>query len=312
MREDAQSVNESDFIFAAARDGVRTDGRGLLVGRDVRVALVPGSNGVVEVAVGDTRCLAATHAEVVAPAPERQSEGFFSFLVDYSPMASPSYELQAHVVRKQADVARVVERAVRQGRALDVEGLCILAGRKVWSVRVDVRVLDDAGNVCDCACLATLATLLAFRRNDVTVTGDDVVVVCHTHTRAHPCTSLLPDCVLFFFSHPLLFTLIFVGQHGMDEREPVPLVVHHVPLSTTFALLNATTCVLDPLLAEERVALGTLTVTANKFGEICGVHKAGGVPLDQRVLLRCTDLALERARHITALLTQSLGITAEH
>lgn len=102
------------------------------------------------------------------------------------------------------------------------------------------------------------------------------------------------------------------GQHGMDEREPVPLVVHHVPLSTTFALLNATTCVLDPLLAEERVALGTLTVTANKFGEICGVHKAGGVPLDQRVLLRCTDLALERARHITALLTLSLGITAAH
>lgn len=334
MREEAQSVNERDFIFAAARDGVRTDGRGVLVARDVRVARVPGSNGVVEVAVGDTRCVAATHAEVVAPAPERPSEGFFAFLVDFSPMASPAYELQAGVVRRQADVARVVERAVRQGRALDVEGLCILAGRKVWSVRVDVRVLDDAGNVCDCACLATLASLLSFRRNDVTVTGDDVVVVCFLHSSfLHlsflsfpPMGRTLHLCVFFtpFFQNPFLFHHPHnpstspipypnsTQQHGMDEREPVPLVVHHVPLSTTFALLNATTCVLDPLLAEERVALGTLTVTANKFGEICGVHKAGGVPVDQRVLLRCTDIALDRARHITEVLTQSLGLTAAH
>ena len=88
------------------------------------------------------------------------------------------------------------------------------------------------------------------------------------------------------------------------------MIVHHVPLSTTFALLNATTCIVDPLLSEEQVALGTLTVTANKFGEICGVHKAGGVPIDQRLLLRCTEIALERARRLTALITTSLGIVS--
>jgi len=274
MREEPLSTNERDFIFAAARDGVRIDGRGLLVEREVEISVVPGSNGTVEVCIGETRCIAATHAEVVAPLPERPSEGFFSFLVDFSPMASPSYELQSSVQKRQADVARVVERAVRQGRALDVEGLCILAGRKVWSVRVDVRVLDDAGNACDCASIATLASLLCFRRNDVTVTGDDVIV------------------------------------HSIEEREPVPLIIHHVPLSTSFALLNSTVCVLDPLLAEEQVALGTLTITANKFGEICGVHKAGGVPIDQRLLLHCTEIALERARRLTARLTTKLGIAA--
>ena len=86
------------------------------------------------------------------------------------------------------------------------------------------------------------------------------------------------------------------------------MIVHHVPLSTTFALINATTCILDPLLVEEQVAQGTLTVTANKFGEICGVHKAGGIPIDQRLLLRCTELALERAKRLTSLLTSSLGL----
>ncbi len=105
-----------------------------------------------------------------------------------------------------------------------------------------------------------------------------------------------------------VFTPVFVEQHTAEERVPVQLIIHHVPLSTTFALLNATTCVLDPVLAEEQVSQGTLTVTANKFGEICGVHKAGGVPIDQRLLLRCTEIALDRAKRLTALLTSSLGI----
>ena len=185
MRDEPLSNNERDFVFAAAQSGVRVDGRALQDERLVRVIRVPGSNGAVEVTMGDTRCLAATHAEVVAPAPERPSEGFFTLVVDFSPMAAPSYELQSNVTRKQADVARVVERAVRQGRALDVEGLCILAGRKVWAVRVDVHVLDDSGNACDCACVAALASLLCYRRNDVTVTGDDAIVVSLAHFHAH-------------------------------------------------------------------------------------------------------------------------------
>ena len=89
----------------------------------------------------------------------------------------------------------------------------------------------------------------------------------------------------------------------------MPLVVHHLPLSTTFALLNESKCVLDPLLEEEQVALGLLTITANRFGEVCGVHKAGGVPINQEVLLRCTDIALERAKRLTELVTARCATT---
>ena len=41
-------------------------------------------------------------------------------------------------------VVRVLERAVRQSRAVDTEALCIVPGEKVWSLRVDVHVLDEA------------------------------------------------------------------------------------------------------------------------------------------------------------------------
>lgn len=47
----------------------------------------------------------------------------------------------------------------------------------MWSVRTDVRVLDDSGNLIDCCALATIAALLHFRRPDVTVCGNDVTIV---------------------------------------------------------------------------------------------------------------------------------------
>jgi hypothetical protein len=53
----------------------------------------------------------------------------------------------------------------------------------VWHLRVDVHVLDHAGNLVDACGLASLAALMAFRRPDVTVGGGDDGQVC---TRALP------------------------------------------------------------------------------------------------------------------------------
>jgi hypothetical protein len=45
---------------------------------------------------------------------------------------------------------------------------------KVWSLRVDVHVLDHCGNLVDAACLAALAALVAYRKPQVSVgQGDD-------------------------------------------------------------------------------------------------------------------------------------------
>lgn len=44
---------------------------------------------------------------------------------------------------------------------------------QVWSLRVDVHILQADGNVSDAAVLCVLAALLAFRRPAVTVGGSD-------------------------------------------------------------------------------------------------------------------------------------------
>lgn len=43
----------------------------------------------------------------------------------------------------------MVERGLRESRAIDTEALCIVAGEKVWSIRVDIHVLDHGGNLTD-------------------------------------------------------------------------------------------------------------------------------------------------------------------
>lgn len=70
-------------------------------------------------------------------------------------------------------------------------------------------------------------------------------------------------------------------------------------MTVTFSFVNENLWVLDPLLKEELVSKAKLSITANKFGEICGFHKAGGLPIDPQDILRCTDLALEKATQIT-------------
>jgi hypothetical protein len=83
-------------------------------------------------------------------------------------------------------------------------------GRKVWHLRVDVHVLDHQGALVDACGLAALAALMAFRRPDVTVGGDDGQVLASlcmwigllsaagvlsiTDTVAASCSCTAPGC----------------------------------------------------------------------------------------------------------------------
>jgi exosome complex component RRP45 len=74
-------------------------------------------------------------------------------------------------------VSRMLDKSLRRSRAIDTEGLCIIVNQKVWTVRVDVRVLNHDGNLIDCASIAAVAALLHFRRPDVTISGESVIIV---------------------------------------------------------------------------------------------------------------------------------------
>jgi exosome complex component RRP45 len=87
-------------------------------------------------------------------------------------------------------ITRLLEKSIRRTEAVDREALCIIAGQKVrwalymiadvakvWQIRLSLHFLSDEGNMLDCASLAAMTALRHFRRPDVEVIGDEVIVV---------------------------------------------------------------------------------------------------------------------------------------
>jgi exosome complex component RRP45 len=76
----------------------------------------------------------------------------------------------------QVEINRLLERCLRDSRCVDTESLCIVSGRKVWEVRIDVHVLNYDGNVVDASSVAAIAALCHSRRPDISVCGDDITI----------------------------------------------------------------------------------------------------------------------------------------
>lgn len=261
------SKSEIEFTLQALRgENVRVDGRALTAYRRLGIRF-NAVHGEVEVNFGPTRAMAVCSGEIITPPPERPNEGRISFNVEFGPIASPGFEPGRASVQAVA-VSNLIERLLRGSRAIDAEALCIIGGQKVWSIRVDVRALDDDGNLGDACAIAALCALLHFRKAEVEVAGDTM------------------------------------KAYTLEERVPVPLSIHHLPVPVTFALFLSTgkdaqpTWILDPNRLEEAAMGGALCIAVNQHGELCGLHKPGGMPVDFAVIQHCTELAVARAREI--------------
>ena len=55
-------------------------------------------------------------------------------------MAAPSFEV-GRPSALSVEVRRIVERGLKECKAVDCESLCIVAGEKVWAVRITRRII---------------------------------------------------------------------------------------------------------------------------------------------------------------------------
>ncbi|MGM0510707.1 MAG: exosome complex protein Rrp42, partial [Thermoplasmatota archaeon] len=58
------------------------------------------------------------------------------------------------------ELARVVDRGIREADVLDMTELCIEEGEKVWLAFIDMHVLDFDGNLFDACGIAAMAALM--------------------------------------------------------------------------------------------------------------------------------------------------------
>lgn len=271
------STNDAEFISKALKEGYRIDGRQLLDFRPIQYKFAEDDTGA-EVALGQTRVATAIAADLVAPFGDRGNEGRVNYNVQLSPLAFPALD-GAHGGELAQAVTALLEKVFRESGAVDQESLCVIAGRKVWALRVDVHIIQADGNVGDAAVLCALAALLAFRRPAVTVGGADGSQVI---------------------------------VHSPDERESVALSIHHLPFSVSFAFFEAGTLqVVDPGCKEEAAQCGRLTVVVNAHGDVCAVNKSNGHPLSTTSVLSCARIATAVAQSLTTDLRQAVAANVE-
>lgn len=210
-------LDDQFFSSRTPRYHQRLDGRQFFEFRNISIQF--GCElGCALVSLGETKVLAQVSCEITQPQATRPAEGILYINVN-SGQIKRSTE---HIVL----LARNLERALKESRCVDLESLCIKAEEKVWKIRVDVNILNYEGNLTgkfgdvlglgsfesflivqllsfnhsECASIAALAALGHFKRPDVTINGHEIKI--HTH----------------------------------DERDPIPIVLHHYPVCVSFAV----------------------------------------------------------------------------
>jgi len=150
-----------DYIVDLAKHGKRVDGRGFDQFRDVSVKtdVIKSANGSAEVKIGNTRVLVGVKIQHAEPFPDMPESGVLMVNAELRPLASPSFEL-GPPGEGAVELARVVDRGIRESDAIALDKLGIKSGEDVWAVFIDIHVLDHDGNLIDASALGATAALL--------------------------------------------------------------------------------------------------------------------------------------------------------
>lgn len=141
--------------------GKRLDGRGLTDYREIHVetGIIERAEGSARVLLGKTEVMVGVKIEVGEPFSDVPNEGVLTVNAELVPLASPTFEA-GPPDENSIELARVVDRGIRESKAIDLEKLCLVPGKKTFVVFVDVYVLNHDGNLIDASAMASLAALL--------------------------------------------------------------------------------------------------------------------------------------------------------
>jgi exosome complex component RRP42 len=180
--------------------GKRLDGRGLGDYREIKLeqGLIERAEGSARVLLGKTEVLVGIKIETGEPFPDTPNEGVQTVNAELVPLASAAFE-PGPPDENSIELARIVDRGIRESKAIDTAKLCIEPGKKVFVVFVDVYVLNHDGNLIDASALAAVAALLNTKMPNYEIKDGEVKIK----------TGYTP---LPMKSHPITVTLGKIGD----------------------------------------------------------------------------------------------------
>ncbi|KAF8541397.1 ribosomal protein S5 domain 2-type protein [Trichophaea hybrida] len=270
-KERERSNNERSFLFGALNEGLRLDNRGFDCFRSLELRFGH-EFGFADVRLGATRVIARVSGELAKPLPDHPFDGIFTIASELGVMGSTAVESGRFSNEQEVVLARLIEKSIVRSNAVDLESLCIVSGQHCWHIRADVHFLNHDGGLLDACAIAVAAALQHFRRPDVSVQGG------------------------------------MVTKYTLSERVPVALSIIHIPICVTFSIFGNEwdMTLLDATLQEEHLRDGEMTITMNRYGEVCQIAKAGGLSIHAGALRHCIRKALVKVEDVTTFLFKRL------
>jgi exosome complex component RRP42 len=293
-------IIKRDYITKLAEQGKRIDGRGFNQYRNIEIEtnVVNKAEGSARVKIGNTQVLCGIKMDIGEPFPDTPTTGVMSTAAEFVPLASPDFE--SGPPRENAiELARVVDRGVRESQVIQLEKLCITPGEKVWLVFIDIHILDYDGNLFDAASLGALAALLTTK-----VPVSRFLKDLNEKDRSSWQQQLLD-----------LYTIPGVDEvpFGVDDTninadavKDFPLPMIEPPISCTAVKINDFV-LFDPCFDEEIIADVRLTVATDHKGDIRAMQKGLSGSFTRDEIQKVIKGALDNGQEIRKTLNQSIG-----
>lgn len=149
-----------EHILKYVTKGLRYDGRKMDEYRPISIecGVSHSAEGSARVRIGETEVIAGVKLGMEKPYPDTPAQGNLMINAELTPLSSPEFETGPPGERA-IETSRVIDRGIRESKAIDITKLCVEVGEKAWSVIVDIVTVNDAGNIADAAALATIAAL---------------------------------------------------------------------------------------------------------------------------------------------------------
>lgn len=262
---------KSESLISMLKRGLRSDQRDLVSPRNItiEVGVIEKANGSALVKLGKTQVLVGIKIEPGKPFPDTPDEGVLQVNSELVPMASPVFE-PGPPDENAIELARVIDRSLRDPKAIDLKSLVIRPGEKAWVLWVDVYVLDYDGNYFDASMLGVMAALMNTKLPEYEETESGELIV-HRDKLTTP---------LKLNKRVVLVTTAKIGDY----------------------------IVVDPNLDEELIADARLTLAFDEEGNVVGAQKSSIGGYTRSELSRAIEVSRKASQIYFKLLDQALQL----
>jgi exosome complex component RRP42 len=142
--------------------GKRLDSRNLDEIRPIEIEfdIIKKANGSAKVKLGNTEVVAGVKVETGEPFEGLENKGALILSAEVLPTASP-YSEPGPPDEETVELARVVDRGVRESQMVDLDKLVLIPGKTVYTIFVDCSIINTDGNLFDATSYAVVSALIS-------------------------------------------------------------------------------------------------------------------------------------------------------